>query len=501
MTISPPDELLGVQRPQLLLLPHDVHSHAAAEEAAEFSDAVGMTLDESQRFTLQAGLGERADGSWSAFEVADVEPRQNGKGDTIQAREATGLFLFGEQLQIHTSHEFPTSNEAFLRMVTLIESNRDLEKHIARIRFANGEQGIELKSGARLKYRARTGGAGRGFAGADLVVLDEAFALRQEHLAALLPTLTVNPNPQVWYASSAGMATSTALWALRKRALRGDPGRLAYCEHTAEDVSLNDKGVVESRPIDQSDRRLWAVANPALGRTPGISMEFLEAAYDALSDSDAFAREHLGVWDPLPPEEGRDPKLPADLWAATVTARPPALGRGEIVISFDVSLDSGWASIAVAAGSIDAPYVEVVEHNKETGWLPGRLVELVRDWDPIAIGCNGAGPAGAMVGPVLSALVGAGFKMDLLHQLSATEYKQACGGFYADVVEGRLSRQADQGPLDLAAEDAAERPLGDAWAWDLRSATVPISPLVAATIARALLPTEPPKYDPLASVL
>jgi len=53
-----------------------------------------------------------------------------------------------------------------------------------------------------------------------------------------------------------------------------------------------------------------------------------------------------------------------------------------------------------------------------------------------------------------------------------------------------LKRPDGQGPLDRAAADAAERPLGDAWAWDLRSATVPISPLVACTIARALLPIE-----------
>jgi hypothetical protein len=65
------------------------------------------------------------------------------------------------------------------------------------------------------------------------------------------------------------------------------------------------------------------------------------------------------------------------------------------------------------------------------------------------------------------------------------------------VIEGRLRRPAGQGPLDVAAGDAAERVLGDAWAWDRRSSAVPISPLVAVTVARALLPTAPAEtfYD------
>ena len=150
MTTLQSDALTGVQRPQILHLPPNVHSLDAAKEAIELADAVGMTLDESQRFTLNCWLGEQADGLWSAFEIADIEPRQNGKGDTIQARELAGLFVFGERLQIHTAHEFPTANEAFLRMVNVIDANPDLSRKVQKIRYANGEQGIELRNGERL---------------------------------------------------------------------------------------------------------------------------------------------------------------------------------------------------------------------------------------------------------------------------------------------------------------------------------------------------------------
>ena len=479
-------ELLGVQVPQILHLPAGVHSHDAAREAIELADSVGMLLDESQQFTLKHALAERDDFTWSAFEVCDVQPRQNGKGETIQARELAGLFIFGEQLIIHTAHELPTAMEAFRRMCSLIDSSKELSSKVAQIRLGNGDQTIELKSGARLKYKARTGGSGRGFAGASLIVFDEAYNLQAEHLAALMPTLSTHPNPQVWYASSAGLSTSSALWKIRRRALGGDAGRLAYMEHTAEQVALDEKGNCISQRLDVNDRNLVALANPAYGTR--IRPDFVEAEHDAMGD-DMFARERLGVWDSEPDAlRYKDVKIPDFKWAQTLTSTPPELGEGEITISFDVTFGNQFASIAIAAGSIAAPYVEVIEHREGLGWLPARLVSLVERWKPTAVGCNGAGPAGAAVGPVLAAFRDAGISADLLHQVNMPDYKQACGGFFSDVIEGRLSRPANQGPLDVAAADAAERQLGDAWVWDLRSSVVPISPLVAVTIARCLLP-------------
>lgn len=69
---SPTAELLGTQEPQVQHLPPDVHSLAAAERALDLTDAVGMTLDDSQRMSLRAALGTRADGKWAAFEVGDI---------------------------------------------------------------------------------------------------------------------------------------------------------------------------------------------------------------------------------------------------------------------------------------------------------------------------------------------------------------------------------------------------------------------------------------------
>jgi hypothetical protein len=77
---------------------------------------------------------------------------------------------------------------------------------VKRIYNGNGEERIEMNGGARLLFKARTKTGGRGLTG-DKVILDEAFALQPGHMGALLPTLSVRPDPQVLYGSSAGLAS------------------------------------------------------------------------------------------------------------------------------------------------------------------------------------------------------------------------------------------------------------------------------------------------------
>lgn len=478
-----------MQEPQIVHLPPDVHSLAAALEALELAESVGMTPDDSQRFTLNAALGERKNGSWAAFEVCDVEPRQNGKGDTIEIRELAGLFLFGERLIIHTAHEFPTANEAFLRMVARIDGNPDLSRHVKQILFGSGTQGIELMSGARLKYRARTPGSGRGFAGANLVVLDESYTLKAKQIAAMLPTLSTGVNPQVWFASSGGFAESSQLWALRKRALAGNAGRLAFCEHTAEDLSLDEDGNVVSRPIDIADRRLWALANPAAGVR--ISWEYLEAEFAAMPP-EQFARERLGVWDPEPQtEDARPAKMVEESWMATRSKTRP---QGQMVFGVAVGRNSADAAIAVAIGDGSDSWVGLVAFDRGVSWLNTRLVDLVAAHHVRVVAFNNVGATAATVAD----LVGLG---DVLVPLNGAAWQSACGGFVSAVHDGRLSRPFDQSPLDDAGNTAPERLIGDGWAWDSRTVSkVSITPLEAVTAARAALGMKP-KVAELADLL
>lgn len=491
---SPSAELLGVQEPQILHLPADVHSLDAALETIELAEAYGSPLDESQQITLKAGMGTRADGTWAAASMGDAESRQNGKGDVIQWRELFGLTQLHEPI-IHTAHEVPTAVQAFLRLVSVLESFDDLRRLVKRIRYANGEQGVEFLSGASISYKARTGAGGRGFAKIGTLIYDEAQHLQAEHVAASSPTRAVHPNPQTWFAGSSGMCTSLIWWQMRRNAILGIGKRNAFVEHTAERISVVD-GEISFRRPDPWDRESWALANAAYGYR--ISDEFLESQLTLLGE-DLFLREHCGVWDPVFDEgKSRPVKVPAEAWAATGATRLVPVEPGACTLAFDADADQRSVSVAIAAGSVTDPYVEVIEFEASSGWLPGRLVELVLSWQPLAVGVKSSGPANALVDPVRTAFKSAGIKADLLVEISGGDYRAACGGFFVDVTEGRLRRPAKgQGPLDLAVGDASEKVVGDAWEWDRRSSKVPLSPLVAATIARALLPADAPSKPAL----
>jgi phage terminase large subunit-like protein len=115
----PSAERLGAQRPRLLHVPD--FSSSTGEEACELAAMAGLEMDPWQQFAIHNALGERPDGKWAAFEVGIEVPRQNGKGGILETFGLAGLFLLGEQLIIHSAHEFATAEEALERMSQIIE--------------------------------------------------------------------------------------------------------------------------------------------------------------------------------------------------------------------------------------------------------------------------------------------------------------------------------------------------------------------------------------------
>lgn len=471
-------------------------AHAAIELWEHYS---GKTLDPTQRLSVEVMMAQDAAGNWAASTTGREMARQGGKGDEIEVVELWGLIQRGEAI-LHTVHDAVLlATQTQQRMLAVLD-HRDLRPKIKKKWQGTGQQMIEMRNGGIIWYRTRTGAGGRGVDDVARLVVDEAQHATDEHMASTTPTLLANANPQLNAAGSAGLpGISEWWWRLRMRALSDDPGSFGYVGHTAEKVSVGDDGAPVQSPVDVFDRRLWRMANPAVANGRGGGMAFLEEQLVRLGE-ERFAQEHLCVWAPPGGAKSRSVKLPTDAWASTVTVDIPSMVAGEVTLAFDVSIDGASASVAVGHGSISSPYVEMVDHRDGVGWLPARIVELVERWSPVALGCNGAGPAGAQVGPIIAALRVAGLTIEV-DQLSSRRYKAACGGLYADVVEGRLRRPAGQGPLELAAADATERPLGDAWAWDMRQSTVPVSPLVAVTIARALLTEEAPVAPSVPGVL
>jgi hypothetical protein len=464
------------------------------------AESLGKRLMPWQQYVADVAMEVDPDGNLHYRRVVVTVPRQSGKTTLILpvfvhrsiAEFPGGKLEDGPQRQtvVYTAQ---TRNDArkkwmkeFIPLVEASPFDPQMDK-----RLTNGSEGFDWLNGSTFDLMATMEKSGHGDT-VDLGIIDEAFAQQDDRLEqAVEPAMLTRRSPQFWIISTAGENEfkSPYLWsevrAGRELCELGVDSDTAYFEWSlAPDDDPDDIDVIAER-------------HPAVGFTVSVGdLQRLRDRAERKGDMAGFRRAYCNMWGTV--GISKEPKLPAEAWAATagVEVQPqPGLS-----LSFAVAPDGEWSSIALSMGSLADPYVAVIEHRQGVGWLPGRLVELVGRWSPLAVGFNNAGPAAAQAAAVLAAFRDADISADLLVPVNTSDYKSACGGFYTDVVEGRLRRPDGQGPLDVAVADAAERPLGDAWAWDMRNATVPISPLEAVTVARYLLPTENTTIDAAANV-
>ena len=460
----------------LLHMPDDVASLDAAEECLELAERYGHKRDDAQKITLQAWMGTQANGKWAAEIAAHAMSRQNGKGDEIEDRELYGLLVLGEAI-VHTAHEVPTAKNAFERLEARFQANRDLRVKVSKFRYGNGDQAIELKSGAFIAYRARTGAAGRGLDALDVVVYDEAQHLQAEHMAASSPALAVSPNAQRIIAGSAGLATSQQWWEMRMDALRDVGGSFAFVEHGAEQISLDENGELVSVTPDPGIEQTWADGNPAYGRR--IFAPFLTAQRRLLGDA-IFLREHCGVWDPLPAVARQAAVVSPAKWAAEGVQDPGSRHSGRVALSVEVSPNSASASVAFAGTRSDGrAHLEVLESGAGADWVVARVARALRGGEVRVVAVEPSGPVSSIL-PELRKLVESFDDVDLV-EVTGRKYAGACEAFRAAICDG-LVAHIGQAWLSASVGGARRRKLGEQWVWD-RDAPADASPVIAVTVA------------------
>ena len=449
----------------------------------DFCEAFGLpTPDAAQQLILSTVTGRTEAGRWAAREAAVVVPRQNGKTFGLELAALAHVFVLGTPLVVWSAHKFKTTRETFRRLRAYVYGTdpmaqsdpavkarrRWLESEVLRMPEANGEEFIELRNGCRIVFLARSAGSGRGFSG-DWLVLDEAYALTEDVMADIVPTMAARPDGQTMYASSHPHETSAVLRSVRNRGRRGDPS-LAYLEWRAPEGGCAQdrcRHGFDAEGCALDDVALWAAANPAFGSR--ITEDAIRSERSSMS-AGKFSRERLG-WDDDP--FGVEAVVPLEAWQSCRDER--STPADPVVFAVDVTPDRAWACIAVAGPCPAGTHVEIVEHASGTDWVARRVAELSDRWRPAAVVLDPGGPAGSL----LPALQSARVEPTLAR---AADLAAGCGSLFDLVVQGRL-RHRGQVPLDLAVGGATKRPLRDAWAWNRRSLDVDICPLVAVTLA------------------
>ena len=434
-----------------------------------------------QRWLLIHALELQADGRFRFRTVLILVARQNGKTSLVEIKNLWKMFVLQVQLVIGTAQNLDISEESWDKAVEIAESVPELKAEIEHVDRTNGKKALRLTSGSRWKIAAASRKGGRGLSGDD-VNLDE---LREHHTweawGAVTKTTMARRNAQVWAFSNAGDDRSVVLNDLHAKALAAlakPAGTLGLFEWSApEDVKCTC-GRPEEHMLDCRlwDRQAWAQANPALGYT--ITEDALASALS--TDPETVFRTEC-LCQHVPDMNPDWSVIPRAAWVGLVAAPPAQRELQPVAFGVDTAPDRSSSAVAVAGRVGGRIHVEVAEHHPGTGWVVPWLVDKVTQWDPVAVVVDPAGPAGSLI-PDLEA------QGVVVVKVTARDLAQACGAFYDAVVPAEPDlepglQHVGQADLDAAVAGAVRRELGDAWAWSRRTASVDISPLVAATLA------------------
>jgi hypothetical protein len=251
----------GVQTPRIHSKLNDLPSKG--QDMIDFATELGINLMEWQRFVCIHGHKIREDGRWAHSELGLIMARQQGKSTLMMLRILTGMFVWGEGLQLASAHRLTTSLETFRQIVGLIETNPKLEKEVKKIRWQHGAEEIELFGNRRFVVKAANNAA-RGLSKPETIHLDELREYKDEDAwSSMRYSMMAAKNPQVWIYSSAGDQHSVILNKLRERALASattnDP--IGWFEWSAEP----DAPIL--LPSGEMNWSAFAQANPSLGIT------------------------------------------------------------------------------------------------------------------------------------------------------------------------------------------------------------------------------------------
>lgn len=357
-TSSVTESLMGSQEPSVRIAPKYTSSDGL--DAIRILNLGGFHPDPWQSDLLDDWLAIAPSGKWACRTCGGSVPRQNGKTGILQARAEAGMILYNEQV-VYTAHLQKTATETFEEMAGFFDSPK-IRTYVKDIKTALGREQIILKSGARVKFLARTRNGGRGQHG-DLLIFDEAQELDANAQASFLPAISASLNPQVVYTGTPPDAESdgSVFRGIRTKAIAGETKTVAWFEFSVKEIG------------NVHDPKRWAATNPALGRR--ILLTTVESEVEQM-DEDTFARERLGWWSPIVTTKV-DYAIAEDIWDACASSKVAPEGKTAYGVKF--SPDGSEVALCVAVMQSEGPArIELIDRRPTglgTQWLADWLNE------------------------------------------------------------------------------------------------------------------------------
>jgi len=271
-------KLLGNVKPRLMNTA--LRGESKLQDVKDLAEMIKMPLLPWQEYVLRDALTTDKAGNWIRKTNLILVARQNGKTHLTRMVILAHLLKWGSKNVIIASSNRAMALDTFRQVAQVFEGNENLMQLVKAIRYANGTECIEMKTGQRLDIVAATRDGSRGRT-ADALFLDELREWSDEAYRAATPVTRARPNAHIWLTSNAGDAFSTVLNGMRERALENPPKTFGFYEYSA----APHRGIY--------DQTGWAEANPALGHT--ISSSTLEEAV-ATSPIENTRTEMLCQW-------------------------------------------------------------------------------------------------------------------------------------------------------------------------------------------------------------
>ena len=447
--------MLGSQEPSVRVCPD--YTETDGGDAARILAAGGFYLDEWQADILDDWMARTPSDRWACPTCGLSVPRQNGKTALVAGRIEAGMLLFNEQV-LYTAHLQKTATETFEEIAGFFDQPK-MRKYLKDIKTALGREQVILKSGARVKFLARTRNGGRGQHG-DLWLVDEAQCLDSDGQASFLPAISASVNPQAIYVGTPPDPNepSDVFRRMRDDARAGNTRRMSWTEYSVPEIG------------DVSDKSRWYLANPALGRR--IQVATVEGEVEQMPD-DTFARERLGWWSPVNTSKN-DPVITDKAWDALSADSAPEDGKTAYGVRFAV--DGSEVSLCVALMDEGRVHVEQVRREHMSAGLTW-LADFIAERKDKASVCVIDGKSG------VHSLVDRLERMPkgYIHVASAQDAVAAATTLVDCVNEGTLTWYAPQDDLRDSAVTSVRRNIGNNGSWGFGGEN-PI-PITAASLA------------------
>lgn len=343
---------MGNQEPSVRISPK--YKKTDGMDAAKVLRIGGLILDPWQSDILDDWMSISPSGKWSCKTCGGSVPRQNGKTGLVSGRSEAGMLMYNEQV-LYTAHLQKTATETFEEIAGFFDSPK-LRKYLKDIKTALGREQIILKSGARVKFLARTRNGGRGQHG-DLLIFDEAQELDVDAQASFIPAISASLNPQTIYVGTPPDPNNTGdvFRKIREKAIAKETKSTSWFEFSVKDIG------------DVHDQERWAETNPALGRR--ILLSTIEGECEQMPP-DTFARERLGWWSPVRTEKV-DYAIPEQVWDACASDEEKPEGRTAYGVKFspDGSMVALCGAVIPEKGLSRISLIELRSTSHGTQWL------------------------------------------------------------------------------------------------------------------------------------